>query len=155
MTRTRLFIACIALTITAGCGLDDSSRSPEVAYDSALTTLELMHLVVEPAADVLWDSAGWIMTLEEEYSLVPTDDEGWFAAESAAGIIIESGNLLKLPERSAERAATWIDYSTEMSEQGKLAWQAVLDRDGEALFQVGASLYQSCVQCHDEYWTNR
>ncbi len=95
------------------------------------------------------------MTLEEEYSLVPTDDEGWFAAESAAGIIIESGNLLKLPERSAERAATWIDYSTEMSEQGKLAWQAVLDRDGEALFQVGASLYQSCVQCHDEYWTNR
>ncbi len=141
--------------LCAGCNRDAPSTALDVSYDTALTTLELMHLVVEPSADVLWDSAGWIMTLEGEYSLVPTDDDGWFAVESAASVIIESGNLLQLPERSSDRAASWLEYSTKMSEQGRLARQAALDRDGDALFQVGASLYQSCVECHDDYWTNR
>lgn len=145
----------MALLLCAGCSRDAPSTALDVSYDTALTTLELMHLVVEPSADVLWDSAGWIMTLEGEYSLVPTDDDGWFAVESAASVIIESGNLLKLPERSSDRAASWLEYSTNMSDQGRLARQAALDRDGDALFQVGASLYQSCVECHDVYWTIR
>ena len=111
-----------------------------------------MHLVLEPAADVLWDSAGWVMTLEGETSLVPTTEEEWLAAESAAGVIIASGDLLKIPHSSEERSEPWFTYSDQLSEQGRIAREAVLNRDGDALFEAGASLYQSCVQCHDDYW---
>ena len=95
------------------------------------------------------------MTLEEEYSLVPTTDEGWFAVESAAGVIIESGDLLKIPQRSTVGQASWFEYASDMSAQAIVAREAVIDRDGDALFEAGAALYQSCVRCHDEYWVNR
>ena len=135
----------------AGCQQGDA-KNQSVEIEASLTTDELMHLVIEPAADVVWDSAGWVMTPEGEVSLVPTTDEEWLAVESAAGVIIASGDLLKIPHSSEERSELWLTYSDQMSEQGRIVREAVLNRDGDALFQAGASLYQSCVQCHDDYW---
>lgn len=114
-----------------------------------------MHLVIEPAADVLWDSAGWVMTLEGETSLVPTTDEGWYAVESAAGTIIASGDLLKIPYPPEDRGEPWSSFADHLSEQGRIAREAILKRDGDALFQAGADLYQSCLQCHNVYWTDQ
>ena len=137
--------------VVGGCQRHDASNQ-SVEFEASLTADELMHLVIEPAADVLWDSAGWVMTLEGETSLVPTTDEEWLVAESAAGVIIASGDLLRIPHPSEERGEAWSAYADQLSEQGRLAREAILNQDGDALFQAGASLYQSCVQCHDDYW---
>lgn len=135
-----------------GCQQDQNQqRTP--SFDASISVDELMHLVIEPSADVLWDSAGFIMTLEGEESLTPTDDEGWLAVESAAAVIVESGNLLKLSDRIPEDGNLWIDFSDQMTLVGHQALQATTDRDGDALFQAGADLYQSCLNCHDVYWT--
>lgn len=134
-----------------GCQRQDA-LSPSVDFEASLTSDELMHLVLEPAADVLWDSAGWVMTIEGETSLVPTTEEEWLVVENAAGVIIASGDLLKIPHASEERSEPWFTYSDQLSEQGRIAREAILNRDGDALFQAGASLYQSCVQCHNDYW---
>lgn len=134
-----------------GCQRQDA-LSPSVDLEASLTADELMHLVLEPAADVLWDSAGWVMTIEGETSLVPTTEEEWLVVENAAGVIIASGDLLKIPHASEERGEPWFTYSDQLSEQGRIAREAILNRDGDALFQAGASLYQSCVQCHNDYW---
>lgn len=146
-----------ALSLLIGCtGCQrQNNGSPTVEMEASLTSDELMHLVIEPAADVLWDSAGWVMTTEGEFSLVPSTDEEWLAAESAAGVIIVSGDLLKIPHPAdEEREESWFHYASRLTEQGQIAQQAVLERDGDALFQAGADLYQACVQCHDDYWNN-
>lgn len=134
-----------------GCQRQDA-LGQSVDFEASLTADELMHLVIEPAADVLWDSAGWVLTVEGETSLVPTTDEEWLLVENAAGVIIASGDLLKIPHPSEERGQLWSTYSDQLTEQGRIAREAILNRDGDALFQAGASLYQSCVQCHDDYW---
>ncbi len=144
-------LAIGAILLIAGCQQTDTSRS-SVEFDEFLTVDELMHLVIEPSADVLWDSAGVVMTLEGETWLTPTTEEGWLATESAAGVIIESSDLLKMPSRSLDRAESWYDYSSNMAEQAKLARDAAFNQDGDALFEAGASLYQSCLDCHNEYW---
>ena len=152
MRKSLLALSCVALICCSACQRGaDRERSP-VAYEAALNTADLMHLVIEPSADVLWDSAGWVMTLEGEFSLTPQTEEEWLAAESAAGIIIESGDLLKIPQRSSEHASSWITYASNMAQEGKRAREAILSRDGDALFEAGATLYQSCVSCHNEYW---
>ena len=38
---------------------------------------DLMAYVLDPAAEVIWDSAGYIITEEGEFNLEPTDEEGW------------------------------------------------------------------------------
>lgn len=142
------------LVFSAGCQPQDTS-SLKAEIESSLSSDELMHLVIEPAADVLWDSAGWVMTLEGETSLVPTTDEEWYSTESAAGTIIASGDLLKIPYPSEDRGEPWSGFADQLSQQGRIALEAALNRDGDALFQAGATLYQSCVQCHDVYWTDQ
>ena len=137
--------------MVGGCQRQDA-LSQSIDFKASLTADELMHLVIEPAADVLWDSAGWVMTVEGETSLVPTTDDEWLVAESAAGVIIASGDLLKIPHPTEERDELWSTFADQLSDQGRIAQEAILNRDGDALFQAGASLYQSCVQCHDVYW---
>ena len=38
---------------------------------------DLMAYVLDPAAEVIWDSAGYVITEEGEFNLEPTDQEGW------------------------------------------------------------------------------
>ena len=140
----------LALVLLTGCATEDDKASP--VYRTELTVDELMHLVLEPSADVLWDSAGFVLTVEGETSLAPTTEEGWFAVESAAGVVAESGNLLLLPERALQRS-DWIRFTNEMVDAAQDARTAALELDDARLFQAGADLYQSCVKCHTKYWT--
>lgn len=147
--------AALSLLVFSGGCQPQNTSSQTAEIESSLSSDELMHLVIEPAADVLWDSAGWIMTLEGETSLVPTTDEEWYAVESAAGTIIASGDLLKIPYPSEDRGGLWSDFADQLTQQGRVAQEAILNRDGDALFEAGATLYQSCVQCHNVYWTDQ
>ena len=49
----------------------------EAVYNTQLDTQQIMSLVLEPASDILWDSAGWVMDAAGYEDLYPTTDEGW------------------------------------------------------------------------------
>lgn len=108
-----------------------------------------MELILDPAADKIWDSAGFVITEAGEQDLSPTTDEGWHDVESAAAVVAETGNLLLMPGRS--EGADWDTYSVGLREAGKLAMQAALDQDAEALFDAGGNIYQVCKACHSQY----
>ena len=38
---------------------------------------DLMAYFLDPAAEVIWGSAGFVITEEGEFNLEPTDQEGW------------------------------------------------------------------------------
>lgn len=126
------------------------STQSETPYKAVVDVHETMTWILEPAADVIWDSAGFIITAEGERNLTPTTDEGWAAVLHAAAYLTEAGNLLMLPGRSA--GADWDEYSRGLISAGETAIEAALERDGSALFDAGGRIYQVCRACHNQYW---
>jgi hypothetical protein len=109
-----------------------------------------MQWIVYPAADVIWESAGTIITADGSTELAPTTDRGWAKVQRAAAILTESGNLLMMPGRAA--GEDWIAWSRQLVDAGKVAMQAAEARDADALFDAGGRIYEVCRGCHNQYW---
>lgn len=135
---------------------DSADPSPEAmqdqtGYNLTLSMTEFMAHVLEPAADTLWRSAGWVLDEKEGYyELYPTDDEGWQQAENQAAMIVETGNAMMVPGRAYDNGS-WITYSQAMSTVGLSLMKAAEEKNKEDLFQGGAQLYSVCTACHQAY----
>ena len=112
---------------------------------------DLMAYVLDPAAEAIWDSAGFVITEEGETNLAPTNQEGWDKVKYGAKVISESSYLLSMPERAVDQAQ-WVALSMALKGMGEKAFTAAENKDSEALFEIGAELYQICVACHQIYW---
>ncbi len=122
-------------------------------YDTSLDMQMLMNLVVEPVADTLWATAGWVLSDAGYEELYPTTDEGWAAAHNQSALVVEIGNMLALPERAMGRE-TWLNYSRALSSVGRTAMTATAEQNQEDYFQAGANLYSVCLACHQAYNTD-
>ena len=112
---------------------------------------DLMAYVLDPAAEAIWDSAGFVITEEGETNLAPTNQEGWDKVKHGAKVISESSYLLSMPERAVDQVQ-WVALSMALKGMGEKAFKAAENEDSEALFEIGAELYQLCVACHQIYW---
>lgn len=126
--------------------------APPPPYKPVGDVKQTMALVLEPAADVIWDSAGTIVTADGEEDLAPTSDAEWRAVKHSAAIVAESGNLLMMPGRAKDQEG-WIEISRSLVEAGERAMAAAEAQDADALFDVGGEIYEVCVSCHQTYWT--
>lgn len=130
-----------------------SSPAPAAAsaYNLSLGMRDFMNLVLEPTADVLWDSAGWVNDIETGYQeLYPTTDADWDMVRQRAAQIVEAGNSLALPGRAVDNDA-WITYANALSAAGTMAMEAAAVRNQEDFFQAGAQMYSVCSACHQTY----
>lgn len=151
ITRTFLPALTALLVLTTGCGEQQAQQQSDgPPYQLAVDTRETMQWILEPLADVLWDSAGFIIDAQGEEDLSPTTEEAWNNVVYAAATLSEAGNLLMLPGRSA--GDDWNEYAAGLVTAGKGAMDAALQRDAEALFDAGGNIYQVCRACHNQYW---
>lgn len=149
----QLGLAGIATGILMACSPSqeqDSGADVGGNFNTSLPMTELMTMVVEPAADTLWDNAGWIESAAGYEELYPTTDEGWDFMIAQAAVVAESGNLLALPGRALDNDA-WAIYSQGMVDAGLMAMDAARRRHEEDFFQAGAQLYSVCRACHQTY----
>ncbi len=147
-------IAVIVFVLTSGCDSGGkppfaSTPTPEPAYRPVADVMQTMESILDPAADVIWDSAGFIITAEGETDLSPTTDAGWGRVLNGALVIAESGNLLMMPGRSA--GPDWDAYAQQLTRSGEIAMAAAEARDAAALFDAGGQVYQACRACHAQY----
>ena len=140
-----IFLVSLAVVLS-GCQTDSAPARFDLGFDMPT----LMRLVIEPAAEVPWDSAGEIVTAAGVEDLSPTSEEGWHHVESAGATLVESGNLLLLPGRDPGKA-DWQQFSRSLSVMGHRVMVAAQAQDKDALFEAGADLYQVCVGCHQVY----
>lgn len=138
--------ACVLLLI--GCGQPPAEPPP---FQPIATTKELMHAVVDPAADVLWGSVGSIVTAEGTDDFFPRTDEEWIAVENACFVLMESGNLLMIGDR-AQDSGEWMRLSRGLVEAGQLALAAARSRNADRIFMIGGEVYAACDGCHQRYW---
>ena len=113
---------------------------------------DLMAHLMTPASEKIWESTGFVITEEGEFSLEPKDQAGWDEVIFGAQVIIESSYLLQRSDRSLGRQ-DWIEFSRLLKPIGERALTAAENKDSDTLFKVGADLYQVCVACHNVYMT--
>ena len=111
---------------------------------------DFMAHLLTPASEAIWESSGYVITEEGEFSLEPTNEEEWERVLYGAKVITERASLLSIPSRSKNRNE-WIVFAGLLEEVGHKAFRAAEKKDVEALFEVGAELYQVCVACHQVY----
>ncbi len=111
---------------------------------------DFMAHLLTPASEAIWESSGYVITEEGEFSLEPTNEEEWERVLYGAKVITESASLLNTPSRSKNRKE-WIVFASLLEGVGQKAFEAAERKDVNALFDIGAELYQVCVACHQVY----
>ena len=140
-----LLLPLLALAVLlSGC-------APEpVPFENVADVKQLMTSVLEPAAEVYWDSVGTIMDLEGTVEIAPRTEEEWQAVRNAAMVVAESGNLLMMPGR-VQGGVEWMDFSRALIARGRQALAAAEAKDTAAVFDAGGEVYLVCSNCHAVY----
>ena len=142
----------IAIPLALCSALTGCSSGSEQALKTRATgsVYQMMTHYLEPAADKIWGSAGFVITVDGEVDLQPTTDEGWFAVEHAATVVAEGGNLLML-EGYAVDQEDWVEYAQGLSRAALKARLAAEQQDADLLFAAGGEVYSVCKACHNRY----
>jgi hypothetical protein len=119
-------------------------------FDTTVSVKDLMANMMDPTADVVWESVGTVMTKEGTFERAPQTDEEWNNVKAHAIMLVEAGNLLMLPARSGGNAE-WIKLAQDMIAQSKRMIAAAEKHDRQAVFDVGSDLYDRCVNCHVKF----
>lgn len=155
MLRNIAIAGAAAILFTSCSQESDNTETPASAagapgFNLTLDMTEFMAHVVEPTADVIWKSAGWVSDENDGYyELYPTDDAGWENVHNHGAMMVEAGNLMMLPGRAMDGA--WMTYSEAISTVGSSIMSAADAQNKEDLFQAGAQLYSVCTACHQAY----
>ena len=145
----RIVVAALAAMLLVSCTREAADELPVQPVGDLHDT---MTWVLDPAADVIWGSAGWIVTAQGEQDLTPATEEGWNQVRHSAAVLAESGNLLLMPHLVPESDAdAWIEFSRGMTRVAQQALAAVDAKDSAALFETGGHLYNVCLACHQVY----
>lgn len=155
LTPRSLLLAGLGLLALGSCGGTSDERTGsapgEPGYIQAHTLQQLMAQVVQPTADVYWQSVQYISDEDGYHEIEPSTDEEWQATRTSAATLVEMGNLLMTPLYAEGRGEDWMDYARGMIEIGQQAEQAAVDQNVDAVFEVGGNLYNVCRGCHANY----
>src|SRR5882724_4376407 len=147
-------------------------------YRLTATIPDLMNGIIDPSADVLWDSVAYIATTKGVEDRQPRTDEEWKTVRNSAITLIEAANLLSMPGRSVAAAHTSTDappglgelshadiqqridathegftqFARNLQDAGLKALAAINARDAQGLMDAGGTIDEACEACHVTYW---
>ena len=127
------------------------STAPPPPFRPVGDVQQLMEMVIDPAADIVWEAVGTIVTFDGTEEIFPRSDEEWSTVRNSAMVLAESGNLLMVGDR-AKGEGPWMIMSQALVEAGMVALEAAEAKDPEAIFEVGEQIYNACETCHILYW---
>jgi len=141
-----VLLGVVPLLVMFACG--DPEGPP---FKPMVDVKQLMVSIIDPAADVLWDSVGTVISEEGIDEWYPKTDEEWAAVENSAIVLMESGNLLMIGDRARDQQA-WMQMSRQLIDAAAEARTAAQSKDPDAVFAVGETVYFACDRCHGLYW---
>jgi hypothetical protein len=184
MKRKILFPALVAFILPlAACNQEAapamaSAPAAESPFRVTATIQDLMDSEVDPAADFLWASVGFVATQKGVQDKEPRTDTEWAAVRHNALTLIEATNLLVMEGRrvadeskpldeeekggiedpkeiqkaiEANRAA-FINFAHGLHDAGMEMLRAIDKKDVAAMGAAGEKLDAACEQCHRTFW---
>jgi len=174
---------CIAAILTgfvvfsAGCSAETKQEGePETVFRTTATVKDIMNSMVDPNADVVWDSVATIITAQGTEDRAPRSDEDWIKVRHSTITLLEATNLLLIPGRHiakpGEKAedpkvelppeqiemlvskdrASWTRFAHDLHDATMVALKAVDSKNAEALMDAGDGIDKACENCHLQYW---
>jgi hypothetical protein len=136
--RLRAAKSATLLLIVSACA-PPPERTPD-AFRLVATVGEVMRAITVPASDAVWRAG----------ADPPETADQWVAIEHAALALAESGNLLLMEGRAADRG-NWEAQALAMIEAARAAALSARDRDLDRLLDSGDAIYLTCEGCHADY----
>jgi hypothetical protein len=190
--RNRL-IVFIALLLFVSLAISVCSPAPDRSTSTAsgtgstvllgeltpvVSVKELMGHMIDPAADIIFDSVYTDSTAKGIVEHKPVTEEDWEKVETGAITLIEGIELLKVvrpfappgdvnqsvgpnaPELSPAQISEkvmkdpvlWNAKIQALRNVGLEVLDVVKKKDAEKLFNAGSDLDEACEACHVEYW---
>lgn len=143
--RTAGFFTVVASALLAGCNGGSDAPLPD------RTVQQLMEDEVQPTAEIYWGAVQYISDEDGDHDIVPETDEDWERVRASAVKLAEYGELLSTPAYMEGREDDWAVFSNALVEVSQRAEQTAVDRDPEAVFEVGGIVYRVCQGCHLAY----
>lgn len=147
---------CVLLTACGGGGEGASTEAAMTPDGQAIPVSgegpahDFMNELMQKQAEVIWNSAGYIVTSEGERSLAPTTDEGWAEVAAGAQAIEVTGEFLKTVPWKLDDS-NWVAFSQGIITAGERARLGAEAHSEPEMFEAGAQLYNVCVACHQFY----
>lgn len=139
-----------AVGVTLVLGMTAACRSAPPPLRPVADVKQLMHSVLEPAADEYWDGVSTTIDEAGITDFAPETTEEWDALVNHAYVIAESGNLLMLGARPKD-GGDWMKYSRALVDTGEKAIRAAESHSPANVFTAGADVYDVCTNCHATY----
>lgn len=139
-----LFVVC-AQALSA-CG--GAAAAPP--FKPIADTKLLMQSIVDPNADIVWDSVKSIVTSAGVEEIRPKNETEWIAVRNSAVALAESGNLLMMVPR-AKDGDQWMTFARELIDTSERAIRAADARNADQIFTIGGDIYEACSHCHQKY----
>jgi hypothetical protein len=137
-----------AVVISAACG------GPEPPpFKPVVDVKQLMQGIVDPSADVVWDSVATIITKDGIEDRRPHTQEEWDHVRNGAMMLTEAGNLLMMAPR-AKDGGDWMKMSQDLVDKAAVAMRAAEGKNVEGLYRIGGPIDETCENCHKKYWPN-
>ena len=136
--------------LLAGCAALPPSTLDAPPFKPVVTVKQLMEWILDPAADVIWDSVKSIITENSTKEIEPRTDDEWATVRTGAATVAESGNLLMMQGR-ARGGQQWMAAAQRLIDTGNSALKAAEARDAGALLNAGGEIYDACIACHRRF----
>ncbi len=170
-----LCAAALLLLLVGACARQPD-ESPAPSYTPTATVKDLMQGVIDPSADVVWNSVAIISDVEGIEERKPRTDDEWAEVRLGAIRVVEGANLLLIPGRKVTRPGekseapgielegpemevlinkdrvAWNQRVQALHDAGLLALKAIDAKDAPTLFEVGEQIEHACEGCHSHYW---
>jgi hypothetical protein len=115
------------------------------------TADNFMKTVMQPTAETLWNSVGFVIDASGEHDLAPKNDEEWAAVGYRADALIQVLQGLRNAEFRWDPDNTWngfIDGVIAAANENKAAADA---KSVDAMYEAGERLDKACEACHDHW----
>ncbi|WP_162785432.1 cytochrome c [Polynucleobacter necessarius] len=142
--KFKIFALLICVSPLLGC----VPKIPQTK--TSLSLKQLMEWVIDPNADVLWDSVKTISNAQGTIEIYPKTDAQWESVRNSAAVLAESGNLLMIEGRAKDNQL-WAAYAKQLSKAAEEALKAAQNKNKDDLFDAGGNIYNACKSCHDKY----
>lgn len=167
---------CALGSIGFGAACRTSPVDPPPEYTTTATIKDIMMSIVDPSADVVWESVKTVVGPDGSHDVAPHTDEEWLEVRKGAVRLAEATNLLMMPGRDVARPgekseapgaeleppemealiskdrAAWYARIKALHDAAELALKAVDAKDSAAVLDVGDRMERACENCHLQYW---
>ena len=150
--------------------------SPSSSFRLTATIKDIMDSMVDPSADMLWESVATIVSAKGTEERRPKTDEDWANVRRAAIRLIEGPNLLVMDGRHVAKPGeksenpgielepqqmedlinkdreSFIKLAHALQDAGSQALSAIDKKNAEGLLDAGEAIDTACENCHLKYW---